>query len=203
LVNFSTRSLFAYLNSFLFCAYEVFYEENERFLQLLEKKNSPITCDLFVSHLRRIRDQNEDIILAFDQLQKTFNEKLLLDVLCNLAGLCIDISWCSIWIIHPGLGLSDDPNLGLVNKVIVLVLDLLCVWIIVSKPISLFFLVSLNQLGINPCFHHTFQIRIEFDTVFVVLAYTEKGALREDHIYRTGHDRTSNFWLSFGFLHFV
>jgi hypothetical protein len=114
-------------------------------------KNSPVTLDLFVSHLRKIRNRNEDINLAFDQLQKTFKEKLLLDVLCNLAGLCIDISWWSIWILHPTLGSFADSSWRPVRKVVVLVLDLLCVWIIVSKPIALFFLVGFNQFKTNHC----------------------------------------------------
>jgi hypothetical protein len=146
LVSYPAKSLFAHLSSFLLGVFESFLEKNERFLHALEEKNSPVTHDLYVSHLRMMHHQNEKIDLAFDQLQKTFNLKLLLDVMCNLVGLCIDVSWLSIWIIHPGLGTFASVNWSLVRHVVILVINLVSVWIVVSKPISLFFLVSFNKI---------------------------------------------------------
>jgi hypothetical protein len=149
LMNFPSKGLFAYFSSLLLCIGEVSLEENELFLHALKKKNSSVTHDLYVAHLRIMRDQNEKINSAFDQLQRTFDLKLLLDVMCNLGGLCIDVSWLSIWIIHPGLGIFTDPSWSLVRHVVILVLNLLCVWIVVGKPILLFFLVSFNQIWIK------------------------------------------------------
>jgi hypothetical protein len=131
--HYPVRSLFTYFTSFLLCCEEAFFEHNQRFLRVLQQRKCQMKRDHYIGYLRDMWDQSEKINSAFDQLQKTFSTKLLLDVSCNLGGLCIDVAWISIWILKPGLGSVNCWSL--VRHLLILVVDLLCVWIVDSEPI--------------------------------------------------------------------
>lgn len=157
LVNYAAKCLFAYLCCFLLSCSEIYHTKAEYLLSsmALEKRDASMNeQDLFEEQLEIIRDEDEKISTAFDQLQKTFSLKLLLDVAGCIAGLCNDVAWLSVFVLESGkkgdasLDMSAREvfdNWSLARRLFIIAADVCSLCVVVRSSVKLYYLVSLVQ----------------------------------------------------------
>ncbi|OQV19772.1 hypothetical protein BV898_06311 [Hypsibius exemplaris] len=147
-VNYLAKILFAYFTCFLYGSAEEFHRKMSTSVLALRKQKTPLQDGSYVELLRGIRVQNQKIIDAFEQLQKTFSLKLLLDMIGIVAGLCNAIAWFVVWFFSVENAMSSGgfSVSGVFRHLGLAFIDVSYLWLVLRKPILLHSLVMRNGI---------------------------------------------------------
>ncbi|OQV19974.1 hypothetical protein BV898_05979 [Hypsibius exemplaris] len=139
LIHYLMHNLFGYFCDLLLVCSEDLRQQQAEFLETLTlKPDLKLSGIKFEDRLRIWLGQNELLKAQFDQVQKTFSWKLLLDVGCISLAICMQLAWISTWILKPGM---DDFSLWtvgtLAQHLLYTMMYLFCGWVVLFRPLML------------------------------------------------------------------
>ncbi|OQV19968.1 hypothetical protein BV898_05973 [Hypsibius exemplaris] len=143
MIHFSALGVFAYVNVFLLACSREVSREQAQFLSIYQNdtaaQSDKIPNEMYVTKLKRWLHHNVKLKEAFDEVQKTFCWKLLLDTATLCLGLLIQLAYISTWLLKPTTDLTImETFVNLIRHILYLVTYLLCGWIVLYRPLALY-----------------------------------------------------------------
>ncbi|OQV19973.1 hypothetical protein BV898_05978 [Hypsibius exemplaris] len=146
LIHYAALSVFAYVNAhMLVCSQAIQQRQKEfltLFLQLEGRSNFWKTMpeELYLEKLKLWLHYDQQLREVFEQLQKTFCWKLLLDTAALCLALMLELAYVSTWLLNTShdLTTSGCGSVGnLVRHILYIVMHLLGGWTLLYRPLLL------------------------------------------------------------------
>ncbi|OQV19967.1 hypothetical protein BV898_05972 [Hypsibius exemplaris] len=163
MIHYTIQGLFAYINVFLLACSDEITRQQAEFLDVYQQElgsgeiiahqaqvsilfkpgvaiaSKKISSEVYLEKVKLWLEYNEELKNTFDQVQKTFSWKLLFDTATLCLGLFMQLAYISTWLLKPTTDLSTvGIVVNLIRHIVYLVTYLLCGWIVLYRPLSLY-----------------------------------------------------------------